>query len=150
MAADGTGETQITSAYPFVSGGPDSQPIPPRRPQYDFRGFLAPVDNPLVINVGKARRTYSLKWLLLDANGEHIRELSSMKTLEFKRVNCTATQPDATDVLEKTTSTSGLHYDSAAEQFVYGWRTPTTKGCYEAVLTLDDDSTHTALFDLSR
>ncbi len=116
---------------------------------YVFTGFFSPVDNLPVINTGKAGRTIPLKWRLADGAGRPVRARASFVSLRHAAVACDAS-PDA--VLEAQlapTTASALHYDAAADQFVYHWRTVKgVVGCRMVQLTLADGSAHYAKFRL--
>jgi hypothetical protein len=112
---------------------------------YAFAGFFPPVDNPPVLNIGKAGNTYPLKWSLTQ-NGTAVSDLSAVVALRFAGTGCGAQPADA---LETTASgTTVLRYDSTALQYVYNWQTPSTAGCYVVTLTLADGSTWPAFFQL--
>lgn len=114
--------------------------------QYAFSGFTSPIDNPPIVNVGKAGRTYPVKWSLTRA-GAYVDDLNTVVAVRVGPSGC-GTAP--TDTIE-TTTTGGtvLRYDSTANQFVYNWAAPAAPGCYTLSLSLDDGSTYTALFKLN-
>ena len=116
---------------------------------YNFSGFLQPVDNPTIVNGGKAGKKYPVKWRLWDAGGVNVSSLSSFRALELKRTLCDAFAVEPIDALEiDTTAGAGLRYDTSTSQFIYNWATPSVPGCYTLFLTLADGTSHPAFFNL--
>jgi Thrombospondin type 3 repeat len=116
---------------------------------YTFGFFRPPVDNPPVVNTGRAGRTYPIKFQIFDAAGNYVTSLSAVTSIKFKAVSCGAFAGDPSDALETTAAgATELRYDPVENQFVYNWKTPANAGCYELFVTLADGGVHSANFNL--
>jgi len=115
---------------------------------YKFVGFLSPMDNPPIVNTGRAGKTFPVKFQLQDANGTFISTLSSVNSVTQKAVDC-ASLVGPSDPVDATTNAAGLHFDLVNNTFVFNWKSPATAGCYELFVNLDDTKMHQANFQLS-
>jgi hypothetical protein len=114
-----------------------------------FSGFISPVNGAPVVNTGKTGRTYPIKFQLRDAQGAFISALPAVTSTTYQSVTCSTFGNAATDPLPTDTSgSSGLKYDTTANQFSYTWKTPATAGCYVFRLGLADGTTYIANFKL--
>ena len=116
---------------------------------YTFGFFRPPVDNPPVVNTGRAGRTYPIKFRIFDAAGNYVTSLSAVTSIKYKAVSCGVFAGDPSDALETTAAgATELRYDPVENQFVYNWKTPANAGCYELFVTLADGGVHSANFNL--
>jgi hypothetical protein len=121
---------------------------------YNFIGFLSPLNSdPGVANLGNAGRTYPIKWQLTDGATppNYITDAASATTVRVDKIACSALSGDPVDAIDYAASTSaaGLRYDASANQYIYNWGTPSTKGaCYRLTVTTPDGQPYVALFQM--
>jgi probable HAF family extracellular repeat protein len=138
LAADQAGNAAYTSA--------------PQQTQqlsviYSFTGFFQPVDGANTVNVLKISKAVPIRFKLGGNRGLNVLQGTPVSTV----AQCGNGPLDA---IEETApaSQAGLQYDAAANQYVYVW--PTDKawalGCRRFTLTLNDGTTHSALFQLTK
>lgn len=97
------------------------------------------MDNPPTVNLGRAGRTYPVKFRLFDMSGDPVTSVSAISSITYKSTSCTAFTDDPTDALEATSSGNlGLRYDATTGQFMYDWKTPSGTGCYTLFLQFDN------------
>lgn len=112
---------------------------------------MPPVDNPDALNIGKAGRTYPIKWRCLDQAGRPVKELNLVASLGSQQVPCAAIVWDGMDVLEEASAgQSVLRYDLGSGQYIFDWQTPRSNvtKCYVFVARFIDGTAHTANFIL--
>ncbi len=126
----------------------------PGAAQYDFNGtggFQAPISNPPSVNVVNAGRVVPIKWQLRDNAGAFVSDLNVVTGLLVQPIACDSL-PATFDspVAAETAGSSGLAYDSTANQFVFKWATTKDMagGCFAFVLGLDDGSQYPVYFRL--
>ncbi len=121
---------------------------------YDFEGaggFLPPVANPPALNAAKAGRTIPVKWQLPDGRGGYVGDLGAVTGIALEQVQCSdLSSVMTTEVTATASGSSGLRYDTTANQFVFNWQTGSTLACtcQVLVLKLDDGSEYFAHFAL--
>lgn len=130
-AVDGAGNRATTTVTYYV--------------RYAFTGFLAPVDNPPVVNVVNAGRTVPVKWIVTDASGAGISSPSSVVSATSMQHQCDTGAPQ--DSVEVLTTNTGLQYLGDGK-WIYNWQTASSyRGtCRTLQLRLADGSIHEALF----
>lgn len=117
--------------------------------QYEFFGFFQPVDNLPTVNVGKAGRTFPLKWRLTDGLGTLVTTLDSVVDIRESALACDGSPDDVLEEQLELVEASKLRYSAADSQFVFQWRTqPGVTGCRLLQLTLADGTRHWARFRL--
>ena len=145
----------ITNAGAIAAGtrtGFALNPVPLLEPQlYAFSGFQPPVNDFPIINIGKAGRTYPVKWQLKDKDGNFVSALTAVKSVGLASVLCGTFGAAPADAIEiETTGETMLRYDTETNQFIYNWKTPRDKGCYMLFFTLDTNQVLTAKFNLTK
>jgi hypothetical protein len=110
-------------------------------------GFLPPIKNPPEVNSASPGSTIPIKWQLMDASGNLITDIGTVKSVTFQTADCAFTQPFGSTPVALPTGGTFLRYDTNNNQFVYNWSTPTASGCYVFTLTLTDDTEHQAYFN---
>ncbi|MER7959986.1 PxKF domain-containing protein [Streptomyces sp. NPDC096030] len=110
---------------------------------YSFSGFFAPVDNPPVVNEVNAGRTVPVKFSL---GGDQGLDILAPNSPSSQQVTCNSSAP--VDVVESTSSQSGLTYNSQTGEYQYNWKTQKAWSgtCRVFNLTLDDGTVHTLNF----
>jgi hypothetical protein len=118
---------------------------------YTFSGFQPPVNTAPVINIGKAGRTYPVKWQLRDQDGNFVSALTAVKSVSLASVLCGTFNSAPADAIEiETTGETMLRYDNETNQFIYNWKTPRESRCYLLFFTLDTGQVLTAKFNLTK
>jgi hypothetical protein len=120
---------------------------------YGFNGFFQPVDNLPAYNVGKAGRTFPIKWQLPIGTSGFCSDVGEVlyNPLRYRQIACNGTSPQ--DLLETETSgASMLRYDSTSNQYIYNWQTQSVfaNNCYELLLELKDGTTQVARFKFTK
>lgn len=118
-------------------------------PSYTFTGFFQPVDNPPTRNSVKAGAAVPVKFKL---NGGYGLAIFDTGYPASQQVQCDTTAP--LDSVEETLSAgaSSLSYDPGSGLYTYVWKTEKVwaNSCRRLILQLNDGSTHSAVFNLSR
>ena len=133
--------------------------------QYNFIGFLPPVDNPGVLNnvwnTVKAGQTIPIKWQLTDINNTIICDLSTLlplpplpppNGLTSIQVTCPS-GPAVMDAVEEVLASPGSTvFRCDGSQYIYNWQTSKSWGgtCRVMTVRLTDGTTHSANFSFSK
>lgn len=120
---------------------------------YGFEGFFSPVDNPNVVNTGKAGRAFPLKWKLPACGGGYVGTLAAVTGQTYREIACNGTLPqDPMPADAATSGSSGLRYDSATNQYAFNWQTTSSfaNKCYEFRVTFGNGTSRTALFKFTK
>ena len=119
------------------------------RVNYSWNGFFQPIDNGDVVNKAKAGQSIPVKFSLGGNQGLNIMT-AGYPNFVFGNVP----SADTTDEVESyaTSSTPGLTYDAAANQYVYVWKTDKAWAGKSGTLRikLADGSMHTAMFNFTK
>jgi hypothetical protein len=113
---------------------------------YVFEGFFSPIDNPPVVNKANAGQTLPVKWRIT-LNGQPVSDPNSFVALTSSQASCATMTDLPADDIETTSTNSGLQYTGNGS-WHYNWKTPKSYAnqCRIMTLTLNDGSTHDALF----
>jgi hypothetical protein len=112
-------------------------------------GFKQPVDNGNVYNKVKGGATVPLKFNIYGTS--EITDKSIIHSLKYKALGCD-TQFPVDDI--ETTATGGTSLSYTGGNFQYNWKTPSSPGCYQLTIYINDGSaggaptTLVALFQL--
>ncbi len=116
---------------------------------YNFSGFVAPVDNPPIVNVAKAGSAIPVKFSLHGNQGLNILATGSPSS---RTILCDNGAPQ--DDIESTVAAGGssLSYDPVADLYTYVWKTDKTwaGACRELTVTLNDNSMYKAEFKFTK
>jgi uncharacterized repeat protein (TIGR01451 family) len=110
---------------------------------YNFTGFFSPVANLPTLNSVNAGRAVPVKFSLSGNKGLDIFAAGSPAS---QPINCSSTAPISD--LEGTETSGGSSLSYSPDQYHYNWKTEKSWAgtCRALVVTLNDGSTHTALF----
>jgi len=121
-------------------------------PSYGFTGFFSPVNNPPYLNTANAGQAIPVKWRLIDGSGMPVSDPASFKSLTSYLVNCGSFSGDPANATEEhAAGSSGPQYLGDGNWHL-NWKTSKTyaRQCRMMVLTLGDNSTHTARFKFNK
>jgi hypothetical protein len=116
---------------------------------YNWSGFFSPVDNLPTLNVVKGGSSVPMKFNLGGNQGMGILAAGYPKSIS---IPCDSTaELDALETVA-TAGSSGLNFDSTANQYNYIWKTDKawTSGCRQVEVKLIDGTSHRANFKFSK
>ncbi|HEV8554808.1 MAG TPA: PxKF domain-containing protein [Actinophytocola sp.] len=106
------------------------------------------MNNPPAVNTVSAGRTVPVKFSL---DGNQSLTVLAAGSPASQQIDCATGDPIGP--IEKTTSpgSSGLSYNPTTDTYTYLWHTNRTwtDTCRTFILTLDDNTTHTATFQIT-
>jgi hypothetical protein len=110
-----------------------------------FTGFLAPVDNPPIVNAVNAGRAVPVKFSLGGNRGLNILAAGYPQSMQ---VACNSASPVDTVEQTSTAGTNSLSYDSTSNTYTYLWKTDKSwsNTCRLFTMRLIDGTDHTAVF----
>ena len=125
-------------------------PFVPMEASYHFVGFFEPVQNPMVVNLGKAGSSIPLKWQLRAEGGGFVSALFAVKINSPTQIGCSESSLLNDLVQPNSSGSSGLHYDFSSNQYIYTWRTAKgMKGnCYRFDVEFTNREKKSAYFQL--
>lgn len=106
-----------------------------------------PVEPAPAVNVGKAGRTYPIRWTLADQDGNRITDLSAVTSITHRTAACAGFTGDHSELIEAASTGGGLAITAEGE-FKLNWKTPVTKGCRVLTIRLADGNSLIANFEL--
>ena len=105
------------------------------RVRYGFHGFLLPVVNPPLVNLGLAGWTFPVRFRLTDANGAVVGDPAAVAAVTLLRT-CGPGAP-----AETTVGLTQARFDAAAGLWQFTWKTARPEaGCWAMKVRLADDS----------
>lgn len=112
-----------------------------------FDGFYSPV-NMTLTNTIKGGSTVPIKWRLFGEGGIQITDIAAVTSIKSVEYGCSTGDLVANSEVDATaTGGTVLRYDTTGQQFVYNWKTPSTKGrCYTLTVSFTDGSSKSAKF----
>jgi hypothetical protein len=113
--------------------------------QFDFTGFIDPIENPPAVNAVKAGRSIPVKFSL---GGDHGLQILAAGYPNSQQVTCD-TAAAVNDVEETgAAGSSDLQYDPIADEYRYVWKTSAAwaNTCRQLIVGLTDGSLHRADF----
>ena len=139
-----TGTHTVTASVTDNAGNSSSASASYTVLAWTVSGFYRPVDMG-VLNSAKAGSTIPLKFEVFAGTTE-LTDIAIVKTFTQK-IACDNTGT-ADAIEEYATGNTSLRYDTTGGQFIFNWKTPSTKGCYRVTLETQDGSKITADFQL--
>ena len=149
LDADGLTAPTVYTAKLCIEfeGGPVYEVPVSLQAQYPFDGFLATFENPPVLNAAHSNAVQTF-WFRLGGN----RGLDIVEDASSRRIDCATKAPIGGTEPAPNPSWDSLFYQAHTGRYSYPWKTTTAyRGtCREFVLTLDDQSVHTAWLQFVR
>jgi YVTN family beta-propeller protein len=145
-------DTSVVGSHTFTVtssdfAGNSGQAVSSYNVNYNFTGFLQPVDNLPTLNMAKAGSAIPVKFSLGGDQGLNIFDANYPKS---QLIACDSTVP--MDGIEQTVTagSSSLSYDPNTDTYTYVWKTEKlwADSCRQLVVKLNDGTYHRANFKL--
>jgi hypothetical protein len=143
------GAKTLTATYSGDDNFITSSNTTPHGVQYQFIGFLQPIDNLPMCNSSKAGQTIPVKWQLKDYAGNIIGDLSTLAaTNGLVSVKILCDTHDPVDTIEELAAPGSTVFRFDGTQFIFNWQTSKSwaGSCRLMTVTLKDGTKHSAQF----
>ena len=143
--SNGVGTFLVTCTGARDHAGNTSSAGASYRVHYVFTGFVAPVNNPPIVNTVRAGQTVPVKFGL---GGDHGLDVLQGGIATSATISCASGTVDPTELAVTSPGASLFAYDPLTGLYQFNWKTDKTwtGTCRRLLVRLDDGTVHTADF----